>query len=113
MGSINEQLKIDGKNRDAPIDWQSLSERIVFGTISNQPDVDAQRFSFIGDAAKDLFERDQKGHSLRGINTSFNVVQRDINFDLFKDRRINISEAEFIDPDFNNGISPREVSCNS
>jgi hypothetical protein len=109
MAVISEQFSIEGVNYKPPKEWQDLRENISFGQISNQPIVDTERFTFIGNAARRLYDHYKDGKIMSGLDTAFSVTQRDIITDIFKDRHIDLTECEFINPDFNNEFTPLEV----
>lgn len=106
---IASDFYIDGEKFTPPKEWQDIEETIAYGQFSNQPLVDTQRFTFTGDAAARLYKHYKEGKILRGLDTSFLVTQRGITIDLFKDREIQLTDCDFIDPDFNNNFIPREV----
>ena len=107
---ISLKFQIEGHDAFAPKEWQDLRERYEFGTISNQPLIDSERFTFVGDAARIIFEHYNNGYILRGIPVSLISTQRDQSVDLFKDYIIDLTDnPEFIEPDFNGEFSPKEV----
>ncbi|NRA92916.1 MAG: hypothetical protein HRU26_09590, partial [Psychroserpens sp.] len=107
---ISLKFQIEGHNAFAPKEWQDLRELYEFGQISNQPFIDSERFTFIGDAAKIIYEHYNNGYILRGIPVSLISTQRDQSVDLFKDYIIDLTDnPEFIEPDFNGTFSPKEV----
>ena len=107
---ISLKFQIEGHDAFAPKEWQDLKERYEFGTISNQPLIDSERFTFVGDAARIIFEHYNNGYILRGIPVSLISTQRDLSVDLFKDYIIDLTDnPEFIEPDFNGEFSPKEV----
>ena len=106
------QLKfyIDGKSVTPPREWQDIKVLAAFGTNSNQPEVESDRFTLVKDAATAVIDHVNAGDIFMGIDATLEFEQRNNVTTIFKGIIDTNDNYEEINPTFGSEEKPNQIS---
>ena len=109
MGLTKLTVEIEGKPVTDPFEWEGIKFHAAFGSNSNQPQVESDRFTLVKDAAQSVINNVAKGNIFEGQDCTMTYYQRDLRlliFDGFIDTSDNYEE---VSPSFGAEERPNEV----
>jgi hypothetical protein len=100
-------LLINGKPVTEPIEWRDIQIKSAFGTNSNQPSIESDRFTLVRNASSEVFNHIQQGKIFEELTAQM-IFDNETIFDGFVDTS---DELEEIDVAFGQGNEqPNQVS---
>lgn len=109
MGLTGLKLYIDGKPKTEPKEWADIKIHAAFGTDSNQPQIESDRFTLIRDAAQCVIDSVANGNIFEGQDCVLEYRQRNLKLGIF-DGFIDTSDNyEEVSPSFGSEERPNEV----
>jgi hypothetical protein len=97
MGVTELTLRISGRKVTVPVQWQDLKISAAFGANSNQPEIESDRMTLIGDAAQMVIDNVKAGNVFIGMDAVLEYRERNNSigiFDGFIDTSDNYEELE-------------------
>lgn len=109
MGVTGLKIYIEGKPKTEPKEWADIKIHAAFGSNSNQPQIESDRFTLVRDAAKSVIDNVANGDIFEGQDCILEYRQRDLKSGIF-DGFIDTSEDyEEVAPSFGATERPNEV----
>lgn len=104
MGVKSIKTQINGKVVKEPKGWESNSILATYGTGSNQPQIETDRFEFVLDAAEEILKHKEKGKIFEPLPCTQTYALGDNNY-MALDGYLDLSSGyEELNPTFGGGI---------
>jgi hypothetical protein len=97
MAVTGLKLRIEGKPVTEPREWADMKITAAFGSNSNQPQIESDRFTLVRDAADAIINDVRRGNIFEGTDAIIEYRQRDLSNIIFKgyiDKSDNYEEIE-------------------
>jgi len=97
-------MYIGGQKVTPPKNWQDIKVLAAFGTNSNQPEIETDRFILVADAAKIVMDRVKNGYIFEGLLATLEYKQRGNTVTIFTGFIDTSDNYEELDPTFGGGV---------